>query len=212
MKINYQLLLDKELEEIEKRGEKPSLLLHACCAPCSSYVLEYLARYFDITVYFYNPNIYPEKEYFFRSDELTRFVADCHKNDNIKIVCENYNDKEFYDAVRGLELLGEKSERCKACYLLRLDRSALYASQNNFDYFTTTLSISPHKNADWLNEIGNACGKKYNIGFLTSDFKKKGGYKRSCDISLEYGLYRQGYCGCVFSAQESERRKNSVKK
>ena len=212
MKINYQALLDEELEEIQNRTDKPRLLLHVCCAPCSSYVLEYLSRYFEITVYFYNPNIYPEKEYLFRNDELSRFIADVHQNDDIDIVSENYNDKEFYDAIRGLEHLGEKSERCKACYRLRLERSALYASQNGYDYFTTTLSISPHKNADWLNEIGENCAKKYNIRHLPSDFKKKGGYKRSCDISKEYGLYRQDYCGCIFSKREAEARIRSDEK
>ncbi len=212
MKINYQTLLDKELEKIEMEGRRPSLLLHVCCAPCSSYVLEYLSRYFNITVYFYNPNIYPEKEYFYRSDELSRFISVCHKDDGVEIICENYNDKEFYDAVKGLEHLGEKSERCRACYALRLERSALYAAQNGFDYFTTTLSISPHKNADWLNEIGQNCGEKYNIKYLVSDFKKKGGYKRSCDISKEYNMYRQDYCGCVFSKRETDLRNISAEK
>ena len=163
VKINYAKLLEKELENVLKSGIKPSLLLHACCAPCSTYVLECLSQHFDITVYFYNPNIYPEEEYNFRSEELSRFIAECHKNDNIKVVCENYNDAEFYEAVKGLEKEGEGSARCKSCYELRLERSGRYASENGLDYFTTTLSISPYKNCKWLNEIGKKCAEKYNI-------------------------------------------------
>lgn len=212
MKINYQKILDGELERIKNSGVRPSLLLHACCAPCSSYVLEYLCEYFDITVYFYNPNIYPESEYSFRADELSRFVEECHNNSKIRVICENYNDAEFYEAVRGLEKEGEGSVRCKACYELRLERSAVYASDNRFDYFTTTLSISPYKNCEWLNEIGEKCAEKYNIKYLFSDFKKNNGYKRSCELSKKYQLYRQDYCGCVYSKLEAEKRNNSVEK
>ena len=212
MKINYQSLLETELVKIENSEKRPSLLLHACCAPCSSYVLMYLARYFDITVYFYNPNIYPEDEFRFRADEMSRFVEECHQNDNIKVVFEKYNQDEFYKAVKGLEALPEGGERCRRCYELRLERSAAYAEANGYDYFTTTLSISPHKNAEWLNEIGEMCAEKHNIKHLPSDFKKKNGYKISCDISREYGMYRQDYCGCVFSFTESEKRKQSAEK
>ena len=212
VKINYDKLLQNELAEIEKSGSKPSLLLHACCAPCSTYVLEYLSNHFDITVYFYNPNIYPKDEYYFRADELSRFIADCYKNENIKVVCENYNDDEFYEAISGLEGEGEGSTRCKRCYELRLDRAGRYAAENRFDYFTTTLSISPYKNCKWLNEIGGKCAEKYNIKYLFSDFKKNNGYKRSCEMSREYGLYRQDYCGCIYSKQESERRNRGAEK
>lgn len=212
MKKNYQKLLEAELFEISKNEYRPSLLLHACCAPCSSYVLEYLACYFDITVYFYNPNIYPKSEYDFRADELSRFVAECHKNNAVKVICENYNESEFYEAIRGLEEKGEGSERCKVCYRLRLERSSEYAARNGYDYFTTTLSISPYKNCEWLNEIGAECAEKHNLKYLFSDFKKNNGYKRSCEISKEYQLYRQDYCGCVYSKIESERRNKSAEK
>ena len=211
-KINYAKLLQIELENIEQSQSRPSLLLHACCAPCSTYVLEYLCRYFDITVYFYNPNIYPMDEYNIRADELSRFVAECYACEKIKVVCENYNDAEFYEAVRGLENCGEGSERCRTCYELRLDRSARYASENSFDYFTTTLSISPYKNCEWLNKIGLKCAEKYNAKYLCADFKKNNGYRRSCELSKEYGLYRQDYCGCIYSKLESEKRKRSDEK
>ena len=203
MKINYQKMLDEKLCELERENRRPSLLLHACCAPCSTYVLEYLSGYFDITVYFYNPNIYPESEYFFRADELSRFVEDCYKNKAINVVCENYNSSEFYEAVKGRESDSEGGDRCRLCYELRLARSAEYAAANGFDYFTTTLSISPHKNAEWLNDIGKKCAEKNNIEYLCSDFKKKNGYKRSCEITNEYGMYRQNYCGCVFSMRDA---------
>ncbi len=212
MKINYQKMLDDELREIEKGSIRPSLLLHACCAPCSSYVLEYLARYFDITVYFYNPNIYPKEEYDFRADEMSRFAGLITKSSDIKVICEKYNPSEFYDAIKGHENEGELSDRCKACYELRLDKTAKLASEKGYDYFTTTLSISPHKNAEWLNEIGKICAKKYNLKYLFSDFKKKNGYKRSCELSKEYGMYRQEYCGCVYSFAEFKERQNNVEK
>ena len=202
---NYQKILDAKIEELLREGKRPSLLLHACCAPCSSYVLEYLTNYFDITVYFYNPNIYPKSEFEFRADELSRFVEKCYSDGRVKVVCENYNAEEFYSAVRGRENEIEGGDRCRICYALRLDRSARYAAENGFEYITTTLSISPHKNSEWLNDIGEKCAEKYNIKYLLSDFKKKNGYKRSCELSNEYRMYRQDYCGCEFSAKNREK-------
>lgn len=199
--INYQKKLDDILDTIDVNN-KPKLLLHACCGPCSSYVVEYLSKYFNITIYYYNPNTYPELEYIRRLEELKKFISSF--NSSIRIIEENYIPNEFYENIKGLENLGEKSQRCYSCYKLRLDKSAKYAKDNNYDYFTTTLSISPYKNAEWINEIGIELEKKYNIKYLFSDFKKKNGYKRSLELSKIYKLYRQEYCGCVYSKQERE--------
>ena len=200
--MNYQKILDETLENIKNSNKRPKLLLHACCGPCSSYVLEYLCNYFDITIYYYNPNIYPKEEYTRRKEELKTFVNKF--NNKIKVIEEFYNTDEYYKSIKGLEKLGEKSERCYKCYEFRLDKTALFAKENNYDYFTTTLSISPYKNAEWLNEIGKNMEEKYNIKYLFADFKKKNGYKRSLELSKEYKLYRQDYCGCVYSKQERE--------
>ncbi|MBE6625752.1 MAG: epoxyqueuosine reductase QueH [Ruminococcaceae bacterium] len=208
MKINYGLMLEETLSKVAKAENKASLLLHACCAPCSSYVLEYLSQYFDITLFFHNPNIYPEEEFTVRLDELNRFVRDAGYSSSV--ISPEYDSAEFFDAVRGMENLPEGGERCRVCYALRLRRTAEAAKSGGFDYFTTTLSISPYKNAEWLNEIGAELEAEYGISYLFSDFKKKNGYKRSIELSGEYGLYRQDYCGCVFSKVESEKRKNAV--
>lgn len=202
-KRNYQRELDVFINRLEN---KPKLLLHSCCAPCSSYVLEYLSKHFDITVLYYNPNIYPEKEYFFRENEQERFINQVFSND-VKFKKEEYNPDEFYTAVKGLEGIKEGGERCFKCYHLRLEKTAQIAKKNNFDYFTTTLSISPYKNAEKLNEIGEALSEKYGVKYLVSDFKKKNGYKRSTELSREYNIYRQDYCGCVFSKAEREAEK-----
>ena len=194
--MNSQKILD---EIISNLTNKPKVLLHACCAPCSSYVIEYLSKYFEITILYYNPNIYPQEEYDRRLNELKKFVPEF--NNNIRVVEKTYEPDEYYKAIKGLENLGEKSKRCYACYKLRMKESALYARQNNYDYFTTTLSISPYKISSWINEIGESLSKEYNIQYLYSDFKKKNGYKRSLELSKEYDLYRQDYCGCVFSKQ-----------
>ena len=182
-KINYQKELEKTLENITKSDIKPSLLLHVCCAPCSSYVLEYLNKYFNITALFYNPNISTDEEYNHRAKELIRFI----------------NEKEFYDMAKGLEDCPEGGARCFKCYRLRLEQTAKMAKEEQFDYFTTTLSISPLKNSQKLNEIGQALEKEYGVKYLYSDFKKKNGYKRSIELSKEYNLYRQNFCGCEFS-------------
>ena len=202
--MNYQKKLEEILDLIDI-NKKPKLLLHACCGPCSSYVVEYLSIYFNITIYYYNPNTYPENEYIRRKDELKKFIKQF--NNTIEIKESEYHSEEFYKKIKGLENKGEKSERCYNCYKLRLENSAKYAKENNFDYFTTTLSISPYKNAEWINEIGKDLEKQYGIKYLFADFKKKNGYKRSLELSKEYNLYRQEYCGCVYSMQE---RKNNI--
>lgn len=200
--MNFQKLLEQEIELIKNNKTKPKLLLHACCGPCSSYVIEYLSKYFDITIYYYNPNTYPESEYVRRLDELNKFVTNF--NSTVNVIEEEYIPKEFYNAIRGLEHLGEKSERCYKCYELRMNKSAKYAKENSYDYFTTTLSISPYKNAKWINEIGKKLEQEIGIKYLYSDFKKKNGYKRSIELSKEYKMYRQEYCGCVYSKEEKE--------
>ena len=182
----------------------PSLLLHSCCAPCSSYVLEYLSDYFEITVFYYNPNIYPEEEYTKRVEEQKHLIANMSTKYPIHLIEGKFDPKEFYDAVRGLEKIPEGGERCHACFRLRLEATAQLAAGQYFDYFTTTLTISPLKNAQKLNEIGETLAQEYQIRWLPSDFKKKNGYKRSVELSAEYGLYRQDYCGCVFSKRERE--------
>ena len=210
-KQNYSLILEDTIKTINKAGIRPTLLLHACCAPCSSYVLEYLSKYFDITLLFYNPNISPEEEYIFRENELRRLVGEMLLPSTIKVISQKYNPQEFYAITEGLENLAEGGERCKKCYRLRLSRSAKIASELGFDYFTTTLSISPYKNAEWLNTIGNEEGEKFGVNYLFSDFKKKNGYKRSCELSEQYGLYRQNYCGCEFSKKAAEEKsKNKI--
>lgn len=206
-KENYQLLLERTLKAIEGLEKKKTLLLHACCAPCSSYVLEYLSKYFDITLFFYNPNIYPEEEFRFREDELRRLIGEMPLPSGVNIISDRYEPTEFFDIARGYEELPEGDERCRRCYALRLEESARAAKEGGFDYFCTTLSISPYKNAEWLNTIGKEMSEKYGVGYLFSDFKKKDGYKRSCQLSEQYSLYRQDYCGCVFSKREAEKRR-----
>ena len=203
MKENYQIVLENIINENEQKRKVPKLLLHSCCAPCSSYCMEYLSKYFDITLYFYNPNISKPEEFDKRANELTRLVNSMPLTRPINVVIEHYEPKEFYEIAKGLENEPERGKRCEKCFKLRLKCSAQYAQKNNFDYFTTTLSISPHKDAQLLNEIGKELSMKYNIPYLFSDFKKKNGYKRSIELSTEYNLYRQNYCGCIYSYKES---------
>lgn len=205
--MNYQVKLE---EILDKLNNTPKLLLHACCAPCSSYVLEYLSNYFEITILYYNPNIYPDIEYNRRYNELKNFIPKRVYKNKVELIELPYNDKEYYQAVRGLELLGEKSERCYRCYAFRMEESAKYAKEHNYDYFTTTLSISPYKISSWINEIGEKLETKYDIKYLYADFKKKNGYKRSLELSREFNLYRQDYCGCVFSKKEMEEKKTNL--
>ncbi len=197
MKVNYQLIMEAEFEKIRKSQIKPKLLLHVCCAPCSSAVLEVLEKVFDITIFFYNPNIAPEEEFDYRLRELERFLAETDRD--IEIIAPEYNGDEFTQLAKGLEDIPEGGARCKLCYAQRLEKTVEYGSRNGFDYVTTTLTVSPYKNAAWLNEIGIELSEKYNISYLQSDFKKKEGYKRSCQLSDQYNLYRQDYCGCIYS-------------
>jgi predicted adenine nucleotide alpha hydrolase (AANH) superfamily ATPase len=203
MKINYEILMENQLKEIEKTGIKPKLLLHSCCAPCSSAILEFLQNYFDITVYFYNPNITFEEEYYKRLNEQREYHE--KRGYSIKVIEGKYDPREdFFKQVKGLEDRKEGGERCFKCYTLRMEATAQKAKELGFDYFSTVLSISPLKNAQWINEIGEELSEKYGIKFLNGDFKKKNRYLRSTEISREYELYRQDYCGCVFSKMERE--------
>lgn len=193
--LNYDILMQKCILGLNKSGARRKLLMHACCAPCSSSCIERLKDFFDITIYFYNPNIDTLNEFTYRAQEQKRL---CEK---LGVVCiiEEYNSKDFYCEVEGLEAQPEGGKRCEKCFILRLTKTALFAKQNNYDYFTTTLTVSPLKNAQLLNELGEAIGKKCGVNFLNSDFKKKNGYLRSIELSREFGLYRQNYCGCIFS-------------
>ena len=201
-KRNYQKELDQKINQITQNGQIPTLLLHSCCAPCSSYVLEYLSQYFRITVFYYNPNIYPESEYHMRTEEQARFIEALPVKYPITFIEGDYIPEDFYNCARGMELLPEGGERCFACYWLRLEETVRMAKEKGYDYFATTLSISPLKNAEKLNEIGEQLAEKYQINWLPNDFKKKNGYKRSTELSKEYGMYRQNYCGCIYSFKE----------
>lgn len=196
---NYQKELDQLIENHTKEGTVPKLLLHSCCAPCSSYVLEYLSGYFSITVYFYNPNIYPVEEYKNRIQEQEKLIYQMQAEHPVSFMAGAYEPEAFYTVVKGLEQEPEGGKRCMKCYELRLREAAKIAKAGKYDYFTTTLSISPLKSASKLNEIGEKLAVEYGVFYLPSDFKKREGYKRSVQLSAEYGLYRQGYCGCVYS-------------
>lgn len=204
MKRNYQKELESILLENTSEQKVPTLLLHSCCAPCSSYVLEYLSEFFRITVFYYNPNIYPEQEYGKRMEEQKSLIERMSAVNPISFEEGRYDKERFYGMAKGLEKEKEGGERCFRCYELRLREAAKLAKEKGFDYFTTTLTISPLKNAQKLNAIGEKLAEEYGIGWLPSDFKKKDGYKRSVELSREYGLYRQDYCGCVFSKRERE--------
>lgn len=195
--MNYDTIMEKEIEKL--KGEKPRLLLHACCAPCSSAVLERISKYFKISILYYNPNITEEREYQKRLEELKRFLLSFDKKKEIKVIDGRYQKEEFFEMSKGLEQEKERGKRCYLCYQMRLKETAKVAKELGFDYFTTTLSLSPHKNSNWINEIGETLAKDYQISFLYSDFKKKNGYKRSLELSEKYQLYRQNYCGCIYS-------------
>ena len=202
--MNYNLECEKILNSIDL-NHKPTLLLHSCCAPCSSAVLERISKYFSITILFYNPNITDYEEYLKRKEELKRLIKDV--NYQIEIMDCDYDKEKFIEMALGLEDKKEGDIRCYKCYKLRLEKTAIVAKENNFDYFTTTLSISPYKNSKWLNEIGEELANKYNINYLYADFKKKNGYKRSIELSNIYHLYRQDYCGCIYSKVERDKIK-----
>ncbi len=204
-KINYQKEMEREIAKVCADGYRPTLLLHACCAPCSSAVLERLYPHFRITIFFYNPNIAPEEEFIHRLEELKRLLPAMGMAD-VDVVCPPYDGETFEAIAKGREDLPEGGARCVACYRLRQEAAAVYAAAHGFEYMTTTLSVSPHKNAVWLNTIGKELEEQYGVRYLLSDFKKQNGYKRSCDLSAEYGLYRQNYCGCIYSANEAATR------
>lgn len=208
---NYQKELEKIIKTVEDipSSAVPKVFLHSCCAPCSSYCLEYLSNYFEVTVFYYNPNIYPEEEYRKRVIEQQEFIKKFPAKHPISFVEGEYDTERFYHAVKGMEQIPEGGERCFACYRLRLQEAYDLAKDKGFDYFTTTLTISPLKNAAKLNEIGEEIASAGNgtLKFLPSDFKKKNGYKRSVELSEQYGMYRQDYCGCVFSQREREKQK-----
>ena len=205
---NYRKEMDTVIRGLG--GSVPTLFLHSCCAPCSSTVLEELSQYFRITVFYYNPNISPEEEYEKRAEEVRRLIREMRTVHPVNFLFGKYEPERFYAAARGLEQEPERGARCEKCFRLRLSVSAEEAAAGGYDYYTTTLTISPLKDAALLNEIGEEEGKKYGIRFLPSDFKKKDGYRRSIELSREYGLYRQDFCGCVYSRNERERQKSKV--
>ena len=202
---NYQKELEKLIEKQQREGKKPSLLLHSCCAPCSSYVLEYLAPYFNICDFYYNPNISPKQEYEDRKEELVRLINEMGLSTEVTFLEGTYRPEDFFAMAKGMEHLPEGGERCFRCYEMRLRESAKMAKEQGTDYFATTLTISPLKNAQKLNEIGERLAEEYGVKYLPSDFKKKNGYKRSVELSAQYELYRQNYCGCVFSKLQAEK-------
>lgn len=202
--INYQKEMEKVLKQAE--GTRPTLLLHVCCGPCSTYVLSYLCAHFDITADFYNPNIGPPEEYAHRHAEFLRLLDEMPETGEAGIATtkDDYDPEAFYAAVRGLEGEKEGGARCEVCFRMRLTHAAKEAKAMGADYFTTTLSISPHKDAQLLNRLGEEIGEAYGVRYLVSDFKKRDGYKQSIALSKQYNLYRQDYCGCVFSKQEAK--------
>lgn len=202
MKKKYSSILENILNNIEKDNIKPKLLLHSCCAPCSSYVIEYLTKYFDITIFYYNPNISPYDEYLKRKDEQIKLIEKINAINKLDITYCDYDNDVYEDKIRGLEKEAERGGRCTVCFKLRLDKTAETAKKMRYDYFATTLTVSPYKNAELINEIGLELGNKYNVNYLVSDFKKKNGYKRSIELSKMYNLYRQDYCGCKYSKRD----------
>lgn len=203
-KVNYQKLLDEIIMKNEREDITPSLLLHSCCAPCSSYTIEYLSQYFSITVFYYNPNISEQAEYEKRKAEQIRLINSMPVKNKVRFLACGYDSGEFFDIAKGYEDCREGGERCFRCYRLRLEKTARAARDNGFDYFCTTLSISPLKNAQKINQIGYETEKKYGVAWLPSDFKKREGYKRSIELSRAFDLYRQNYCGCIYSKRERQ--------
>lgn len=206
-KRNYQREMDVLLEALKKEGEPKSLFLHCCCAPCSSYVLEYLSKYFRITAFFYNPNMNTSKEYIHRYNELVRFIKENTFENQVDIVCGDYVPKEFAQAAKGYEDCREGGARCLKCFELRLRKTAAEAEKAGADFFATTLTVSPLKNAAAINDIGESLGEGCKTKYLPSDFKKKNGYKRTIELSARHGLYRQDFCGCIFSRRQREEEK-----
>lgn len=205
--MNYNKIMEEELVKITESKEIPSLLLHSCCAPCSSHVIETLTPYFNITILYYNPNIEPLEEYEKRKEEEIKFINRYPSKNKLEFLNCDHENEQFKTISKGLEQEREGGARCIKCYYLRLEKTAKIAKEKNFDYFATTLTVSPLKNSKKLNEIGEYLSKKYDIKYLYSDFKKKEGYKHSIEMSKEYGLYRQDYCGCIFSKKQREEEK-----
>jgi predicted adenine nucleotide alpha hydrolase (AANH) superfamily ATPase len=204
MRMNYQKELDNIINKLEVDHRRPKLLLHSCCAPCSSYILEYLSEFFDITIFYYNPNIHPEDEYIRRVKEQQDLIKAMPQHSEVHFIQGEYRPQDYYDSIKGLEEEEEGGKRCFICYELRLREAAKIAAAQGFEFFTTTLSISPYKNAEKLNEIGSGLAQEFGVAFLPSDFKKKNGYQRSIELSRIYNLYRQNYCGCVFSLRNRQ--------
>lgn len=203
-KVNYQKKLDNIIERNQREDILPSLLLHSCCAPCSSYTIEYLSAYFKISVLYYNPNISPREEYEKRKAEQIRLIHSLPVKNKVEFVDCDYDSNAFFETAKGYEQCREGGERCFRCYELRLRKTAEEAKKGGYDYFCTTLSISPLKNAQKINEIGERLSEEYGVLWLPSDFKKREGYKRSIELSREFNLYRQNFCGCVYSRREAE--------
>ena len=203
--MNYNLKMEQIIESIKKENKKPTLLLHVCCAPCSSACIERLDENFKITLFFYNPNITEQDEYIKRLNEVKRFVNEFKTTAKIEVIDGGYDSKIFFEMTKGLEESPEKGPRCYKCYKQRIKQTAEVCKNKNFDYFTTSLSLSPYKVVTWINEIGEEVAKEYNVNFLNCDFKKKNGYKRSIELSEKYKLYRQNYCGCIYSKQMSNK-------
>lgn len=205
--MNFQENMEKEIKKIIESKKIPSLLLHSCCAPCSSYVLEYLSNYFKITILYYNPNISPKEEFIKRCEEQKRLISEMPLKNEVTFIEGIYDNNHYEELIKGKEQEKEGGSRCHICYNMRLEETAKLAKEKGYDYFTTTLSISPYKNAKILNEIGEDLAKKYEINYLYADFKKKNGYKRSIELSKKYNLYRQNYCGCKYSKILQEEQK-----
>lgn len=208
--INFQKELENLIEKNQKEGVLPSLLLHSCCGPCSSYCIELLSQFFKVTVFYYNPNIYPDEEYFHRVKEQQRFIKEFPTVYPVSFIEGDFDKDSFYAASKGLEDEPERGLRCEKCFELRLGRTAIKAKDLGFDYFTTTLTISPLKDAKIINEIGTRISDTVGVKWLASDFKKKDGYKRSTELSKEYNMYRQDYCGCIFSYNERLKEKKKL--
>ena len=202
MERNYGLELEELLNNIKEKKSKPKLLLHSCCAPCSSYVIEYLTNYFDITIFYYNPNISPYNEYLKRKEEQIRLIREINKSNKLDITYCDYDNEVYERKIKGLEEEPERGKRCSVCFRLRLSETVKEAKRLNYDYFATTLTLSPYKDSKLINKIGLELEDEFNVKYLVSDFKKKNGYKRSIELSKKYNLYRQNYCGCKYSKRD----------
>lgn len=208
--MNYNRIMEDELNKLKKTNKVPNLLLHSCCAPCSSHVIDLLSPYFNITILYYNPNIEPYEEYLHRKEEEIKFITEYPSKNNLNIMDCDYDNELYHETIKGLEQEREGGLRCLKCYHLRLAKTALLAKEKNFDYFATTLTVSPLKDSKKLNEIGKKLSEEFQIKYLYSDFKKKEGYKHSIELSKKYNLYRQDYCGCIYS--KAERIKTKLEK